>query len=65
MNAWYSLLDQEADGLDGSVLVTEWNDEVMFVVKDKQGEVVAQVWYGADQAFAIQGVFRHVFGEGE
>ena len=33
MNAWYSLLDKDADGLDGSLLVSRWNDEVMFVVR--------------------------------
>ena len=65
MNAWFGLLDAEADGMDGSLMVTAWNDEVMFVVKDKQGENVAQFWIGADQAFAVQSVFRHVFGSEE
>lgn len=42
MNAWYSLLDRDADGTEGSLLVTEWNDEVMFLIRDNRDNSVRQ-----------------------
>lgn len=65
MNAWFQVLDKDTAGMEGSILVTEWNDEVMLVLCDGRGEWVARVWLGADQVFAIEDVFRHVFGPQE
>ena len=62
MNAWFTVLDTEGDGAEGSLLVAEWNDEGMVLVRDKRGETVVQVWLGADQVFAMESVFRYVFG---
>lgn len=62
MNAFFTMLDSDIDGADGSLLVSEWNDEVQFVIRDKHDRLLARFWVGADQAAAITAVLQSVFG---
>jgi hypothetical protein len=67
MNAWFCVLDNDAgdDGIPAEVLVTEANDKVEFVVRDRSDGLLARFWLDSDQALGLQKLLQHQFGSAE
>jgi hypothetical protein len=64
MNAWYCRFPDEPQGV-AVVTAAEWNDEVIFVVRDGADKLLAKFWLDADQASGLQELLRHQFGSTE